>query len=216
MKKLVALFLALLISVYGLSAFAEETITTFSVLNGVTFMDSKNDVQEKEPDAGESSYGDEKCLEKKFYLGDEDVSVMFFFKNDTLNEIIYMMTNSSLNELGSSSYKGASTPEEFSTLFATIKASLEKKYGSPLELETNQRYKYITSAYDKAIGFGNLIEFVEWLVPNNNGYVKIDMVYTGKKTQYGYQGRINVGYLHLSKEEVDENSQIEQTILDNF
>ena len=180
----------------------------FALRGGIMFGDSSQTVQEKEVfslDRTSSS-----TLAGKGNIAGYDNSYVSYWFDDSnkLTEIVYMFEDTKDQDASRERYE-------------TVYAGLVKKYGESLDVADGEFYPLTTSAFDFYNDAAVIVSYTgriaelerydEWLVPDGDGSVKIDLV----STCYGSADSLNY-ILHLAYKHFEtDDGQTSQIRSDN-
>ncbi len=239
MKKIPAMVISLLIvlviafGIYNVSNSPSESIATasasgaqeFVLRNGIHFGDTIDVVREKETQLSFKSQQnptEEEEYSSLIYTGTisgiEESTAEFKFLNGELKVIVYELGESYMPSAGSGMLK-QTYHSVFVSQFDEITAALTAKYGSPAENENI--YGFYGETMDSLLSsiafssvFGTSLDYddirsEEWFIQVENGYVKIDNVYTEEEWAGGGIFEHTLEYTFISESEFNEKIQSE-------
>ena len=162
----------------------------FALRGGITFGDSSQTVQEKEVFSLDKTSSSTFAGKGNIAGYDNSYVSYWFDDSNKLTEIVYMFEDT----------KDQDTSHE---RYETVYAGLAKKYGEPLNIADGEFYPLTTSAFDFYNDAAVIVSYTgrvaelerydEWLVPDGDGFVKIDLA----STCYGSADSLNY-ILHLA------------------
>lgn len=162
----------------------------FTLRNDIRFGDSKDAVCEKEVFSLDKTSSSTFAGKGNIAGYDNSTVVYHFDDSNRLAEIVYWFEDTKDQDLSCDRYE-------------TIYNGLAKKYGEPLSITEGEFYPLTTSAFDYYNNAAAIVAFTgrvaelerydEWLVPDGDGSVKIDLV----STRYGSADSLNY-ILHLA------------------
>lgn len=162
----------------------------FALRGGITFGDSSQTVQEKEVFSLDKTSSNTFAGKGNIAGYDDSTVVYHFDDSNRLTEIVYWFEDTKDQDLSRDRYE-------------TIYNGLAKKYGEPLSIAEGEFYPLTTSAFDYYNNAAAIVAFTgrvaelerydEWLIPDGDGSVKIDLA----STCYGSADSLNY-ILHLA------------------
>ena len=180
----------------------------FVLRGGIMFGDSSQTVQEKEVFSLDKTSSS--TLAGKGNIAGYDNSYVSYWFDDSnkLTEIVYMFEDTKDQNASRERYE-------------TVYAGLAKKYGESLDVADGEFYPLTTSAFDFYNDAAVIVSYTgriaelerydEWLVPDGDGSVKIDLV----STCYGSADSLNY-ILHLAYKHFEtDDGQTSQIRSDN-
>lgn len=180
----------------------------FTLRGGIMFGDSSQTVQEKEVFSLDKTSSS--TLAGKGNIAGYDNSYVSYWFDDSnkLTEIVYMFEDTKDQNASRERYE-------------TVYAGLAKKYGESLDVADGEFYPLTTSAFDFYNDAAVIVSYTgriaelerydEWLVPDGDGSVKIDLV----STCYGSADSLNY-ILHLAYKHFEtDDGQTSQIRSDN-
>lgn len=198
MKKVFAIFLTIILTLCGFSAFAED----FTLRNGIHFGDSPDDIKEKETLTIRND------IDRKSALGannewlmdfegtatgiDNVLTIFYFDEEQKLVDMVYYYEQI-----------GHNVPVTMD-LYDKLKQSLTEKYGKPLDIPEGKQYAIsgkAMSAFSK-LGVSPWLALTEWVIPCDDYYVKIELV-IGVELFYQKTGVMFLGYHRFYQPELD-------------
>lgn len=180
----------------------------FALRGGIMFGDSSQTVQEKEVFSLDKT-SSSTFAGKGNIAGYDNSHVSYWFDDSNkLAEIVYMFEDTKDQDASRERYE-------------TVYAGLAKKYGEPLDVADGEFYPLTTSAFDFYNDAAVIVSYTgriaelerydEWLVPDGDGSVKIDLV----STRYGSADSLNY-ILHLAYKHFEtDDGQTSQIRSDN-
>lgn len=179
-----------------------SNVEEFSLRNGIYFGDSVETVKEKETFTFQSSTSSSTLKTNPGKVsGFDDTTVVFYFKDDQLEEMTYWFEETSSKDSVNSEYDA-------------IYRGLTRKYGEPLGFSGGSTYIINTTAFKNSLlaaylkkalgGVGDYVDYDEWLVKvNNDYYVKIDILSTYEGESYSEaKYSLIVGYKMITEDEI--------------
>lgn len=195
-KRIMALVLVSVMLMVAQTALAEE----FTVHAGVKFGETKEEVKNKE-----TLELDEEADTKLTYKGTvaniNNSSIEYYFNDEGyLNDVLY-------------SFPTSTTRDTISTRFDTIESGLVRKYGKSLGNSGGDFYIITGPAFDNAVAFialmmwldgtGDVVDYGEWIVPNEEDNVKIDLIaYYTRDSKYNYNYFLMLSYHPFTDEDL--------------
>lgn len=187
---------------------SQESEGGFTLRNGIRFGDSKDTVRKEEVFSLDKTSSSTFAGKGNIAGYDNSTVVYHFDDSNRLTEIVYWFEDTKDQNLSRDRYE-------------TIYNGLAKKYGAPLDIAEGEFYPLTTSAFDYYNNTAAIVAFTgriaelerydEWLVPDGDGSVKIDLV----STCYGSADSLNY-ILHLAYKHFEtDDGQTSQIRSDN-
>ena len=187
---------------------SQKSESSFTLRNDIQFGDSMDAVRKKELFSLDKTSSS--TLAGKGNIAGYDNSYVSYWFDDSnkLAEIVYMFEDTKDQDASRERYE-------------TVYAGLAKKYGEPLDVADGEFYPLTTSAFDFYNDAAVIVSYTgriaelerydEWLVPDGDGSVKIDLV----STCYGSADSLNY-ILHLAYKHFEtDDGQTSQIRSDN-
>lgn len=175
------------------------------------FGDSRQAVKEKEVFSLSETLSGNNLAGKANVAGYEDADLSFYFDDSNcLKEMLY-------------DFKCFHSKDESDRRYETIYKSLVQKYGEPVQLDGNVLELY-TKAFTVAISKLNVAkytcrasdfgEFAQWLIPDGDDYVIIDLVSLYWVSDKSYFD-LNLGYGRITEDGLDSAKEKVQADIDS-
>lgn len=192
MKKIICIIIALLMIFASCPALADN----FSLRGGIEFGDTVEEVKEKETAAFTEE--ESNCLktESITLATIEDANIEYYFNDEgLLTDILY-------------DFRSTKSKDTASVNYSTLYDGLTRKYGKPINTDSDSMYIIVGKAYETAAGVvavnlwlndsADILSHSEWVKEYKKFKVKIDLVEYYLETQNALSYCYKISYKYFT------------------